>query len=520
MEQLYADRLGDYVERLAQHAYWGDLQGKAVTYFEQAAAKAISRSAWADAVRMLDQARQLQEAVDPHDVARRCDQLLLLAEALAPAGEPQRLFEEVAEEAFPLAEGLGDDARAARICQLALDALMSWGAGNAFGTPAFGRWVERLDTYAISGSRARLDADVYLAWLHLRADRWAEGRRLERRALATARELGDPESLFRVAAKTMIPLWSPSGWRDLVNLAEELADHPREGVGHRVLAEFIFYGADLLLVAGDRERWRALWREREDLGDQWQDAELKLSGPLAAAHLAFFVGNLEGTVAAAQRIVALAAEKGSPALGQAASWVLSFWPLLWLGRADRLLANHDDPSRSPEQKVTDLGWTAGLWLAHQGRIDEAERWLQSSLGRLEISDEAAARPLAWLLETAVLVRDGEAAALLAPVLHDVPGVTIPVSAVTRHLGGAARLLGDRVSAHEHYEQALAWATDIRFRPEIALTRRDLAELLLDGDDEERVEGLRHLDFAIAEFREMKMQPALERALSQKGQLKA
>src|SRR6266542_55627 len=114
----------------------------------------------------------------------------------------------------------------------------------------------------------------------------------------------------------MIPLWSLSGWRDLVNLAEELADHPREGVGHRVLAEFIFYGADLLLGAGDRYRWRALLCG-------WQDAELKLSGPLAAAHLAFFLGNLEGTVAAAQRIVALAAEKGSPALGQAASWVLS-----------------------------------------------------------------------------------------------------------------------------------------------------------------------------------------------------
>ncbi len=34
------------------------------------------------------------------------------------------------------------------------------------------------------------------------------------------------------------------------------------------------------------------------------------------------------------------------------------------------------------------------------------------------------------------------------------------------------------------------------------------------------EAMRHLDFAIAEFREMKMQPALERALRHKELLKA
>ena len=58
---------------------------------------------------------------------------------------------------------------------------------------------------------------------------------------------------------------------------------------------------------------------------------------------------------------------------------------------------------------------------------------------------------------------------------------------------------------------------IRFRPEIALTRLQLAELLLDpstssgqGNTGQRAEALEHLDFAIAEFREMKMQPSLER----------
>ena len=53
---------------------------------------------------------------------------------------------------------------------------------------------------------------------------------------------------------------------------------------------------------------------------------------------------------------------------------------------------------------------------------------------------------------------------------------------------------------------------IRFRPEIALTRLELAELLLEHYPDEHDAAIEHLDFAIAELRDMKMQPALERAL--------
>ena len=56
---------------------------------------------------------------------------------------------------------------------------------------------------------------------------------------------------------------------------------------------------------------------------------------------------------------------------------------------------------------------------------------------------------------------------------------------------------------------------MRFRPEIALIRLGLAELLLEHYPEEKPEALAHLDFAIGEFREMKMQPSLERALRHK-----
>ena len=57
-------------------------------------------------------------------------------------------------------------------------------------------------------------------------------------------------------------------------------------------------------------------------------------------------------------------------------------------------------------------------------------------------------------------------------------------------------------------------------PEVALTRLQLAELLLEHYPAEKKAALEHLDFAIKEFREMKMQPSLERALRQKTILKA
>ena len=61
---------------------------------------------------------------------------------------------------------------------------------------------------------------------------------------------------------------------------------------------------------------------------------------------------------------------------------------------------------------------------------------------------------------------------------------------------------------------------MRFRPELALTRLQLAELLLDHYPAEKKDAIGDLDFAIKEFREMKMQPSLERALRRKDILKA
>jgi DNA-binding NarL/FixJ family response regulator len=68
-----------------------------------------------------------------------------------------------------------------------------------------------------------------------------------------------------------------------------------------------------------------------------------------------------------------------------------------------------------------------------------------------------------------------------------------------------------MSAHAYYAQALQSAGKIGFRPEIALTHLQLAELLLEETDGSG--AIEHLDLAIPELRDMRMRPALEHALA-------
>jgi hypothetical protein len=88
------------------------------------------------------------------------------------------------------------------------------------------------------------------------------------------------------------------------------------------------------------------------------------------------------------------------------------------------------------------------------------------------------------------------------------------------MGGATALLERYDEARQHYQEAIRICSEMRFCPELALTLLQLAELLLEQYPEERTEAVAHVDFAITEFREMKMQPSLERALKRKDIRKA
>ena len=88
IETLYADRLGEQVERLAHHAARGELGEKAVVYLRQAGAKAFANSAHSNALAYFTQARELLARLEPG--AGRDREELSLRLALGPTLQATR----------------------------------------------------------------------------------------------------------------------------------------------------------------------------------------------------------------------------------------------------------------------------------------------------------------------------------------------------------------------------------------------------------------------------------------------
>jgi tetratricopeptide (TPR) repeat protein len=163
-----------------------------------------------------------------------------------------------------------------------------------------------------------------------------------------------------------------------------------------------------------------------------------------------------------------------------------------------------------------------LVLAHLGKKEEASEIIERNMIN---QPDIFTRTLSEImyLEASILIGHQKAAELL---LNRLSGSSLYMPAfwdptcIPRHLGGACTLLGRYEEARKHYDEAIKVCTEMRFRPEMALTRLQLAELLLEHYPKEKKEAVEHLDFCIKEFREMKMQPSLERALRHKEILKA
>jgi class 3 adenylate cyclase/tetratricopeptide (TPR) repeat protein len=112
IEALYPDRLAEQAERLAHHAFRGELWEKAVTYLQQAGAKALARSAYREAVTCFEQAlTALHPLPDTRQkVERAIDLRLDLRQSLFPLGELATVWRYL-EEAEGLARTLDDPRR-------------------------------------------------------------------------------------------------------------------------------------------------------------------------------------------------------------------------------------------------------------------------------------------------------------------------------------------------------------------------------------------------------------------------
>ena len=109
MEALTGDRLNEQIERLAYHALRGEVWDKAVAYCRQAAARAMTHSAYHEAVTYFEQALGALHHLPEHPATQTqaIDLRLALRNALYPLGEFERLLAFL-QDAKALAEARGD----------------------------------------------------------------------------------------------------------------------------------------------------------------------------------------------------------------------------------------------------------------------------------------------------------------------------------------------------------------------------------------------------------------------------
>ena len=115
LEALYPDRRTEHVERLAHHALGAELWFEAVAYLQEAAAKAVARSANREAVTFLEQAlTALGHLAETRETfAQAIDVRLDLRPPLLQLGRLEEI-RGLSEEAARMAEQIGDEARQAR----------------------------------------------------------------------------------------------------------------------------------------------------------------------------------------------------------------------------------------------------------------------------------------------------------------------------------------------------------------------------------------------------------------------
>ncbi len=523
LEEIHARRLDEHAAELAEHySFSSDTSdlAKAVRFGELAARRATEVFAFGEAARQLDRALVVQDLVDPDDDARRCDVLLELGEVLLPAGETERVIAHIAPSALALAEALSDRGRAFRACRLALDALFAQGYRSAAFLPEYLVWAERAGTCAHPESIERIDADLALANAWDARGRKLEARALRREALALARRLEHPETLFRAAYDLLLDV-APQHSAEAVRLSEEATGWPRQGVSGRTLGWLLWIAGRLQLAEGERARAEELWRQMADLSERTHVVDASLDALRRDACLALLDGHLEDSLTLAGRYVERADESGASVRGRHLGLYMLLAPALYLGRAEAFLTAFDEYARLvPERMQTSLVFAAdrAVCLAHLGRVDKAFMVVGALLDEVPTSseDQRATAVLVMLLQAAVLLGQSAAAvrlsARLACVAHLAAYPGSGSSCSPRHLGDAAALVGNRAAARAYYLQALESAGKIRFRPELALTHLSLAELLVqESDKTRRLEGLERLSIALPELRDMHMLPALQRA---------
>jgi class 3 adenylate cyclase/tetratricopeptide (TPR) repeat protein len=237
IEARYPDRLGEHVERLAYHAFRAEEWEKAVDYFRQAGAKALTRSANVDAAAHMERALDAlaHRPESPEALELSVDLRIELWNALAPLGQFARASD-VMRDAEGAAERLGDRGRLSRVWALIGNALCF--AGRRAESEAISERARAVgeaigDLAAQIGANTNLGLNAYSAGDYRRAQPFQErilqlipfGRVHERFGRALLPVVNARSNLATVQAQRGLFEEAARHCRAAIELAEEVG-HP------------------------------------------------------------------------------------------------------------------------------------------------------------------------------------------------------------------------------------------------------------------------------------------------------
>ena len=487
LEPRYGER-PERVGEIAHHLFEAatpPLAERGIDYAVRAADLALDQLAYEDAAVQLERALRALEMLERVDGARRCELLLTLGDARMRAGERadgRAAFAEAARAARTLGRadllaraalgfgGLGvtilkvDQATVA-LLEEALTAL-----GDEPG-PLRARVLGRLAVELYYGpSRERSEA-------------------LGSEAVELARSLGDQQALTYALNARHVSLWRPDRLderlviaRDMVALAERTGDLEGELQGRNWLVTDLFEAGEMELLDAAIDEYEQLANELrlrayEWYAPLWRGAIAALRGELAAAEPKLREAVRIGTLAGDRNVeLADQVRLGIHAMhGDFAAMYRSFVPMA-------------EPKIGSSPASLSFRCGVAFFAAGSGREAEARDHLEHiaahGFDRLPF-DVNWLETIGTLGEACAMLKDADRAARLYTLLLPYAGRLAVVAgralaswgAVDRHLGVIATAMSRWEDAERHFEAALRENERLGFRPWLAWTRYQYAQML-------------------------------------------
>jgi len=530
LERLYGER-PERVGEIAHHLFEAAaprFAERGIEYAVRAADLALDQLAYEDAALQLERALRALELLEGADEARRCELLLALGDARLRAGERTE-----GRAAF------GEAARAARaLGRAGLQARAALGFGGLGVTilevdeatvALLEEALAALDDEAgplRSRLLARLAVELYYGPSRERSEA------LGAEAVELARGPGDEWALAYALNARHVSLWRPDRLderlaiaREMVALAERTGDREGELQGRNWLIPDLFEAGKMAELDGAIDEYEALARQLrlpayEWYAPLWRGALAALRGELAEA---------EPKLREAIRVGTLSGDRNVELVDQVRLGIHCM-------RGDfEAMYQSFVPMAEPKigSSPASLSFRCGMafFAAGSGREAEAREHLEQiaahGLDRLPF-DVNWLETIGTLGETCAMLGDADRAAELYGLLLPYAGRLETVAgralaswgAVDRHLGVMAAAMSGWEDAERHFEAALRENERLGFRPWLAWTLYQHAQMLrargAAGDPE-------HADGLLGNAAELASQlglDGLERRIAALGELDA